>query len=75
MYPPEVAGFTSSPGGKLQTVPVNICAMYAEGPRPIAYSPPVYDQIVRVYDDSGQRPPNMDGKLLMLRTLQALTVF
>lgn len=48
MYPPEVAGFISDSGSKLRGIPVEICTTYADGPRPIAYSPPKHSDIVRV---------------------------
>ncbi|EKM55932.1 uncharacterized protein PHACADRAFT_184666 [Phanerochaete carnosa HHB-10118-sp] len=53
MYPPEIAGFTATASSRLQTTPVDICTMYADGPRPVACSPPVYDEIVRVVEEPG----------------------
>ncbi|GJE98115.1 hypothetical protein PsYK624_143370 [Phanerochaete sordida] len=47
---PKVPGF---PLGKLtqaQATPVEICAMYAEGPRPVAHMPPTYDEIKHMND-------------------------
>lgn len=55
MYAPEVAGFSSGATGKLQVVPVKVCTMFADGPRPIAYSPPKYSDIVKVEDEPETR--------------------
>ena len=72
MYPPEVAGFAPDTSGRLQTVPIDICTMYAEGPRPVAYSPPAYDEIVRVIEEApgSQASPTMgavDSLVLQIR--------
>lgn len=58
MFPPEVTGFISDPGSKLQGIPVEICTTYADGPRPIAYSPPKHSDIVRV--EEGPEMGNID---------------
>lgn len=55
VYPPEVAGFSSNSSRRLQSVPVEVCTMYADGPRPIAYSPPKYSDIVPVDEDPETR--------------------
>ncbi|KIP05984.1 hypothetical protein PHLGIDRAFT_14153 [Phlebiopsis gigantea 11061_1 CR5-6] len=46
LYPPHIAGFKSegAKGDKLATVPVDMCAYFADGPRPIVYSPPTYSE-------------------------------
>ena len=55
MYAPKTAGFSPERTGKIHTVTVEICTRYAEGPRPVAYSPPKYDELFQDLDDDQER--------------------
>ncbi|EKM55930.1 uncharacterized protein PHACADRAFT_209440 [Phanerochaete carnosa HHB-10118-sp] len=48
LYPPDVSAFSFSRDTASQVHPVEICTMYAAGPRPAARLPPTYDEIKRM---------------------------
>ncbi|KAI0087350.1 hypothetical protein BDY19DRAFT_995046 [Irpex rosettiformis] len=53
IYSPDAVGFVnSSPTKKpLQVTSVEIATLYADGPRPMKYSPPKYDDLTRAAED------------------------
>ena len=51
VYPPEATGFSSNARGRLENTPVEICTVFADGPRPIAYSPPKYTDVMQVVEE------------------------
>ena len=48
IYPPTCSGFVSREDiyTPIQTIPVEICSGYSDGPRPIAHTSPQFDRLI-----------------------------